>query len=409
MTPERATTLAKLRSPDRTAALRTRPGARGWRIELVEFLANHAGANEIIALGSGRRAESPVPSDLKLDRLYVHGDPMVGQKRGIALNSGHTTITNSYIADIKAERVDSQAIAGWNGPGPYAIVNNHLEAAGENILFGGADPAVPGLTPSNIVIRGNTISKPLIWKEREVQWRVKNLLELKNARAVLVEQNLFERNWADAQSGYAILFTVRNQKGGCRWCQVEDVRFERNIVRDVAAGIAILGHDNLHPSLQTNRILIRNNLFDGLDGRRWGGDGYMLQLTDGPRDIVVDHNTVIQGDSGGIAKIEGVVDGFVFTNNVTGHGAYGIIATDRAPGNDTIRFNLPGARIAGNVLAGASAEAYPSDNLFPALEDIRRQVIDFAARDYRLRAASPWRRGSTDGPARGAEHGETWP
>jgi hypothetical protein len=34
-----------------------------------------------------------MPSDLTLDRVYVHGDPREGQKRGVALNSARTTIT----------------------------------------------------------------------------------------------------------------------------------------------------------------------------------------------------------------------------------------------------------------------------------------------------------------------------
>ena len=78
-------------------------------------------------------------------------------KRGIALNSAATTITGSYISDIKAVGQDSQAIAGWNGPGPYTITNNYLEAAGENLMFGGADPAVPGLVPADITIKGNHV------------------------------------------------------------------------------------------------------------------------------------------------------------------------------------------------------------------------------------------------------------
>ena len=41
----------------------------------------------------------------------------------IALNSASTEIINSYIADIKAVGADAQAIAGWNGPGPFVIAN----------------------------------------------------------------------------------------------------------------------------------------------------------------------------------------------------------------------------------------------------------------------------------------------
>ena len=48
---------------------------------------------------------------------------------------------------------------GWNGPGPFLIENNHLEAAAENIMFGGTDPAIPQLVPTGIKIRRNLITK----------------------------------------------------------------------------------------------------------------------------------------------------------------------------------------------------------------------------------------------------------
>lgn len=406
MSVERAGGLAVLRSPNSLPALSTEPFARGYRVELLEFRANQNGAGDIIALGdgsSGQKSLLPVPSELTLDRLYIHGDPQAGQKRAVALNAARVSITNSLITDIMAAGQDSQAIAGWNGPGGYLIENNTLEAAGENILFGGADPSILQLTPSDITIRGNTISKPLAWHQPSVRWQVKNLLELKNARSVVIEQNVFERNWAQAQSGYAVLFTVRNQDGGCPWCEVRDVRFERNTVRDVAAAFQILGSDYLRPSRQTSAVSIRDNVITGLDGKAWGGDGYLLQMTDAPRDIVLDHNTVVQGESSGIAKVDGVVIGFAFTNNLTGHGAYGIIASARAPGNDSIRNNLPGARIVGNVIAGANPSWYPPGNLFPSVEEFTKQFVNPAGGDYRLVPASPWNTAAVDGRAVGAD------
>jgi hypothetical protein len=89
----------------------------------------------------------------------------VGQKRAIALNASGVTISNSHISGIAAVGQDSQAIGGWNGPGAYVIENNFIEAAGENILFGGADPSILELTPTDITIRRNTISKPLAWRQ----------------------------------------------------------------------------------------------------------------------------------------------------------------------------------------------------------------------------------------------------
>src|SRR5579871_3180308 len=264
--PDASPLLAKLRSPNGAPALATSAGTRGWRIELLEFQANKDGAGDIIALGDGSSAQkslAQVPSNLALDRLYVHGDPAKGQKRGIALNAASVTITGSYVSDIKAIGQDSQAIAGWNGPGDYLIENNYLEGAGENVMFGGADPSIPELTPTRIRVRNNVMSKPLAWRAPgRPTWQVKNIFELKNARGVVVEGNVLEHCWQQAQTGYAVLFTVRDQDGNCPWCQVEDVMFRGNVVRGVAAGLQILGTDPNARSRQTNRIVVRDNVFE---------------------------------------------------------------------------------------------------------------------------------------------------
>src|SRR5262245_17819386 len=354
VTSEAASVLAKLRSPNGSPALATKPGASGWRITLLEFPANRGGAGDIIALGDGSAAQKTleqVPSDLVLDRLYVHGDPDHGQKRAIALNSARTTIRDCYVSDIKAVGQDSQAIGAWNGPGPYLIERNNLQAAGENIMFGGADPSIPDLVPTDITIRDNVLSKPLEWRGATPPWQVKNLFELKNARTVVVERNVMERAWQQAQTGYAILFTVRNQDGRCPWCTVEDVEFRGNLVRDVAAAIQVLGTDPNQPSRQTNNIRIHDNVFDGIDRQAWGGGGYFMLLSHAPRDIAIDHNTIVV--RAGLVKIShGAAPNVAFTNNVATHGTYGIIGTNHGIGNDSIAAFLPGATIARNVLAG---------------------------------------------------------
>ena len=391
--------LAKLRSPNGAPALATAPGAHHWRLVLLEFLANAGGAGDIIALGDGSSAQrslADVPRELIVDRCYIHAEPGSPQKRGIALNSAATTITGSFISDMKAVGQDSQAIAGWNGPGPFTITNNYLEGAGENLIFGGGDPAIPGLVPSDITISENTFVKQTAWRSQN--WVVKNLLELKNARRVSIDGNSFEYNWQGGQSGFAILFTVRNQDGGCPWCQVEQVTFQNNTVRHVAAGVSILGYDDNASSRQTRAIVIRNNVFADIDTAAWGGNGYFVMLLGGPRDVTIDHNTVIQENAYGVLTVDGPpVLGFVFTNNIVRQMAYGMIGTDRAPGNDTIGAFFPGARIAGNVIADADPSRYPAGNRFPSFGDFRAQFVAYAAGDYRLVAASGWRGAATDG------------
>jgi hypothetical protein len=168
LAPQSARQLARIRSASNVPALRTAAGAHHWELRYLEFAANQNGYGDIIQIGDGSSAQNTlarVPHHLALIHLYVHGDPLVGQKRCIALNAAHVTIRDSYVADCKGVGNDTQAIGGWNGPGPYQIENNYLEAAGENVLFGGADPAIPNLVPDGIVVRGNHFSRPMAWRD----------------------------------------------------------------------------------------------------------------------------------------------------------------------------------------------------------------------------------------------------
>jgi hypothetical protein len=408
ITPALASALARLKSPNSSAALRTAPGARYWRLELLEFLPNPGGFAEIIQLGDGSSAQqtlASVPHHLVVDRCYVHGDPDQGQKRGIALNSADTAILGSYISDIKAAGQESQAIAGWNGPGPYVIENNYIEAAGVNVLFGGAEPSIPQLVPKEISFRWNHVAKVPAW--RGSRWQVKNLFELKNGRDVVVEHNLFEYNWTAAQPGYAILFTPRSS-GTAPWTVVEDVLFRFNVVRHAAAAVNILGRDNNGPTEQTARIRIVQNLFDGIDGRAWGGNGEFLLIGQGPSAVTIEHNTILQtgnilsayGRSGG--QVEPIGD-FVFRDNVVRHNTYGVHGQDAGVGADTLRTYFPAAVFTNNVIAGGKASLYPPGNVFVGADELPAQFVDFGAADYRPSADGRLRGAASDGGDAGVD------
>src|SRR5262245_42080705 len=233
----------------------------------LEFLPASATASsnlvEFGGAGTSQSSLSGVPTDLVIDRCYLHGNSSFGQRRGVSLNSADSKVLNSYFKDFKGVNQDTQAIAGWNGPGPFLIENNYLEAAGENIMFGGSDPNIPNLVPSDIVIRRNLISKPTAWITQS--WTVKNIVELKNAQRVTLEGNIIENNWAAGQQGYSILMTPRNQSGTAPWTIVRDVTIQNNIIRHVAAVFNICGYDDLAVSLQTQNIIIRNNLIYDVD------------------------------------------------------------------------------------------------------------------------------------------------
>src|SRR5206468_9321760 len=161
--------------------------------------------------------------------------------------------------------------------------------------------------------------KPVAWtKETSTQagaasgrtWRIKNLFELKNAKDVVVDGNVFENNWVQAdQHGFGIVFTPRNQSGGCAWCAVQNVQFTNNLVKNTVAGVNLLITDDLSPSRQLERVTIRNNVMfnvsaDAVPGANAGDRaGRLVQILNpyptysaraspaGPASVAVDHNT----------------------------------------------------------------------------------------------------------------------
>ena len=346
----------------------------------------------IIELGTGgETSTATLPHDIIIDRCYIHGNPGEPEIRGVAFNGSRLAVIDSYLSEFKDCCQDTQAIMGWNGPGPFKIVNNYLEAAGENVMFGGADPSIVNLVPADIEIRHNYFFKPTSW--RGVWAAVKNLLELKNARRVLIEGNIFENNWLAAQGGWAIQFTVRNQDGTAPWSTIEDVTFQKNIVRHSGSGLNILAADDPNPSRTMKRVLVRDNLFADINGTTWGGNGRLFQIlgyAGGSTDLVIEHNSGFQQEN--VNYSEGVPHlGFIYRNNITPRGAagFGFIGQGAAEGISTLTIYFPLAVFQRNVIAGGNAAIYPADNLFPSSLDAVG-FVDLAGHNYRLAASSPY-------------------
>jgi len=407
--------LATIRSSNEFPALATMAGASYYRVQGVAFEANVGGGGDVIALGDHAQTSlSQVPHHLVLDRILITGDPAVGQKRGVAANAANITIVDSDIRDIKAVGQDSQAIAGWNTPGPILIRNNYLEAAGENIMFGGAHINLSNVVPSDITVEDNLMTKDVAW--RGTSWTVKNIFELKNARRVIVRRNILEYNWLAAQNGFAIVLTVRNSSGQNPWVVIEDVEFSNNIVRYSGSGFNILGHDDSARSGQLARLLVRDNVFHDISSSQWGGGGIFAQIGSAPTDITIDHNTVLHSgniitfysgsyyDANGVRVTAGPTTGLVFTNNMMKHNAYGIIGNSQAYGNATLNYYAPGAVVRRNVFAMDTSKAsrYPADNFFPTLAVFNACFVNAAQKNYDFVASCPFVGAATDGTNVGA-------
>lgn len=282
--------MAKILSPgDNLPALTTAPGASHYYISNIEFGKKDPSARvtNLILFGTGDETSvDQEPSHITLDHMYAHGDPNSDLRRCIALNGSDLNVLNSKVTECHERGADSQAIAGWNGPGPFDIENNDLEAASENILFGGADPKIQGLIPSNITIKNNIITKPLEWRGQG--FVVKNLFELKNAQNVLFDGNTLSNSWTDGQTGNAILLKSANQDGHCPWCVTQHVVLSNNVIRNAEEGVRINAAEGNPLPQKANDITFVNDTFQNISGKAF-------QIFGGTANVTLDH---VQSSSG---------------------------------------------------------------------------------------------------------------
>jgi hypothetical protein len=363
-------------------------GAANWKLDGIRFESVSNGQGEVIVLQDS--------TNIYLDRVLIVAGAN-GQKRGIRGNGQQITLTRSYIANIWRSGQDSQAFCAWDGAGPYTITNNYLEAASENVMFGGADSRSVDRIPSDILVEGNHFTKRWEWKGQGLA--VKNLFELKAARRITIRGNIFERNWTDAQTGYGILLKAVNQGGTAPWTVLEDVVFENNVVRDTENGFNLLGNDYTYPSGRATRLTIRNNLLI-TPGVAFQAGGEVGVLT-------IDHNTVVNGstlmnlyhgtvwNAGAAAPRPGnfAVEQLTYTNNLAYHNTYGVKGQSTASGTPSLIGQTKSYVWTNNVLAGGAGQTYPPITWMPTVVSYQSQLTN----DYHLSAQSPYCGAATDG------------
>src|SRR5207244_12771917 len=67
----------------------------------------------VVTLGDGTEtAVAQQPHDIEFEWCYIHGDPTVGSRRGVAMNGGNLKVLASHLSDFKEVGADSQALAG---------------------------------------------------------------------------------------------------------------------------------------------------------------------------------------------------------------------------------------------------------------------------------------------------------
>ena len=385
----------------------------------------------------------PGPADhIIFDRVWMHGNAQDETAHGVRLsNIATAAVIDSYLNDFHCVAItgtctDSQAISGGNGSfpgGPYKIVNNFLEASGENIMFGGGPgPAVP----ADIEIRRNHLFKPLTWMQGQPGYVsgksghpfvVKNLFELKNAQRVLFEGNILEHSWGGfTQVGFAILFTPRGS-----WAPVQDITVRYNQISHVAAGMQLAATQNLESgvwvdSLAAQRWSIHDDVIDDINGAFYKGPGVVFQISTfmvhrSLNNLAINHVTAFADPNHGVLSLGGSTtlpksSTIGITNSIFLAGKYPVWSTGvtnacALSGQPLNSFNAcwNGYSVTANALIGTTSQPpnglWPNGNYFPA-NPAAVQFVNFNngnGGDYHLQSSSPYKGIGTDGKDLGAD------
>jgi hypothetical protein len=443
--------------PKASQIIKTDPGANYYRLvglEVADTGANGAagGYYDLIMLTSA--------DHIIFDRCWIHGSPIGEDIKGVEFSgSSYIAVVDSYISDIHSKLsgygADSSAIGSVTGPGPVKIVNNFLEAAGENVLWGGGASST---NVADVEIRRNHMFKPLTWWVSSptyfgTAFEIKNLFESKTGVRQFVEGNIFENNWAAAQKGTAILFSPKNQYGACPECAVHDIIFRYNIVRHSVNAIGMASvYATTCPGEAGNGtgrchylsgglygLSIHDNLLDDINEYTYSpgsccSDGFLFaintdQPSNWPHDIRFEHNTGFPVGWGvGYVIIDGkpqVIANFSFDNNLmtTGNNGFNeMLPGHHLPGCGTNASGMSGTltgcmgntwTAAGNIFANSSmlkspkfpGAPLPSGN-FEAPTSDALGFVNFNngnGGDYHLIPTSPLRNTSLDGKDPGAD------
>ena len=418
------------------------PGANHYRLLGLEV--TRAAGLKVMSLALVRYTGTA--NNIIIDRCWFHGTAHDDTVSGFHMSGIRSaSVVDSYFSDFHCTAVtgfcvDSHTVnagSGDNQSGPYKIVNNYLEASGENVMFGGANATV---TPTDIEIRHNHLFKPMLWKPGAAgfiggnsgkPFIVKNHFELKNAQRVLFEGNILENVWGGfTQSGFSVLLTPKNQsmRGSnvCPSCQVTDVTIRYSTISHVGAGLQIATalSDTGGMASAGERFSVHDVTVDDINAAKYNGTGAFMTLGNGwsrnPLQYVsIDHVTGFADPTAHLLLLHDLASNplmgpFSFLNSIvvataqpvwsgggTSNCAYSNVPITSL-GKCFTAYAFDHNALIGPTLPGSK---WPNANYFPA----SMAAVGFANAnsgvngDYHLLSTSPYKNAGTDGKDLGAD------
>jgi len=231
------------------------------------------------------------PSHLGVDRMYFHGcagtvpttipiwpEPVpcgtqdFGLKMGVRMQCAYCWVMNSFFDQMQLPGLESHVVGTFNGQGPLKIVNNHLRGGATGIHFGNHPPAIPGLIPSDIEVRLNTIDLDPNWQPLShacgggpAKWGLKERLDFESLQRMVFEGNELFQSWCDGDIGAIVYMgpaacTSAKCTGGNQNL-LNDIYFANNLLAHGYDGFGIRGRGGKFGlSMPFQRFDLINNL-----------------------------------------------------------------------------------------------------------------------------------------------------
>jgi len=284
-------------------------GAGASTSNLVQ-LAGSVGSDDFSVQDTAAKA----PQWIIIDRCWVDGQDIGKTRNGVQLDARNSCIVDSVINGIWQEGFENHGIVCFNGPGPFKIVGNAVEAGSINIFVGGVDPLISGLQTEDVEIRRNYLYKRPEWNQNDKPPEypngpfpetggpsrvTKNLLELKWGNRILVEGNVFDGNYyGGGQYGSFLVWKTENSNGDNTTVQTLNVTYRHNLAKNVSGGYEFIGIGVSEGPVAAplSRVHHYNNLVYELAADRLteiNNSSKAIHLSTGANQIQVDHDTVV--------------------------------------------------------------------------------------------------------------------
>jgi hypothetical protein len=331
----------------------------------------------------------------------VHGGPTADFKACIRANGVRLGLVNNVVTECHSKFDDAQAVSAWQGAG-VLVDNNYLAGAAETIGIGGSSiPSIPNHVPEDWTITRNDIAKPMAWKNA---WLVKNLVEVKAGRRILIEGNVLENSWPSGQAGFA--FVLWSATSGCSWCVTEDLTIRNNLIRNVAGGFNLAARYD-GTTIPLRRVAITNNVLIGVDNAAVAGNGRLFTINDNIADLTIEHNTGFSpSNSSFVWGGQLPLTRHIVKNNLVGGGQYQLFTS---AGQGQTAWNTAGdtaSRFLNNAVANFSGGTMVAGNFagtFAAFGIANPYSATATLDDFVLPASSVLKGKATDGRDVGAD------